>query len=310
MCSSCGVSNYSGAMLHLFTHAFFKGLLFPAAGAAIHSIGNGQNVPKVGGLNRVLPLSYIFALAGSLSLMGWPFYTGYYSKDIVIHTSFYTYLWSDSLFLWVGNIGILSTTSYSTKLLYLVFIKEAKANKTTSFKLKEGSKLTSLGLIILALASILIGYFSSEALVISSDLSFDSLYINKNNLNIIEAEYLIKPFAIQFIFTLWGLMLSLRASSFKNILHKLNFYGTSKFIFHKFYIDYCINIISTNFLKTSQYIVNFLDLNLLNFLGPRSFEKGSYHTNRFINLLYSGNFISYLLLNFIVISVGLILLTI
>ena len=134
--------------------------------------------------------------------------------------------------------------------------------------------------------------------------------INKNNLNIIEAEYLIKPFAIQFIFTLWGLMLSLRASSFKNILHKLNFYGTSKFIFHKFYIDYCINIISTNFLKTSQYIVNFLDLNLLNFLGPRSFEKGSYHTNRFINLLYSGNFISYLLLNFIVISVGLILLTI
>ena len=54
MCSSCGLSNYSGAMLHLFTHAFFKGLLFPAAGAAIHSIGNGQNVPKVGGLNRVL----------------------------------------------------------------------------------------------------------------------------------------------------------------------------------------------------------------------------------------------------------------
>ena len=56
-------------------------------------------------------------------------------------------------------------------------------------------------------------------------------------------------------------------------------------------------------LRTSKYIANFLDLNLLNFLGPRSFEKGSYHTNRFINLLYSDNFISYLLLHFIVISV-------
>ena len=101
----------------------------------------------------------------------------------------------------------------------------------------------------------------------------------------------------------WANMFGNPTSRVQNILHKLNFYGTSKFIFHKFYIDYCINIISTNFLKTSQYIVNFLDFNLLNLLGPRTMEKGSYHTNRFINLLYSGNFISYLLLNFIVISV-------
>ena len=127
---------------------------------------------------------------------------------------------------------------------------------------------------------------------------------------IIEAEYLNNPFIIQSFLTLHGSHYSLRASSFKNILYKLHFYGTSKFIFHTFYIDYCINIISTNFLKTSQYIVNFLDFNLLNLLGPRSIEKGSYHTNRFINLFYSGNLVSYLLLNLIVILLGMILLLI
>ena len=77
-------------------------------------------------------------------------------------------------------------------------------------------------------------------------------------------------------------------------VYKLNLCGTSKSTFHKFYIDYCINIISTNFLKTCQYIGNFLDLNLLNLLGPRSLEKGSYHSNRLYNLLYSGNLVSLL----------------
>ena len=127
---------------------------------------------------------------------------------------------------------------------------------------------------------------------------------------IIEAEYLNNPFILQSFLTLHGSHYSLRASSLQDISNKLNLYGTSKSLFHKFYIDYCIPIISTNFLNPSQYIVNFLDFNLLNLLGPRSIEKGSYHTNRFINLFYSGNLVSYLLLNLIVILLGMILLLI
>ena len=101
--------------------------------------------------------------------MGWPFYTGYYSKEYIIHTSFYTYVWSDLFLFWISNIAILFTTLYSTKLLYFVFMKEAKANKYTYLKVKEGSKLTLLPLIIVALASIVIGYFTSEAFIIGSD---------------------------------------------------------------------------------------------------------------------------------------------
>ena len=76
ICLSCGLSNYSGAMLHLFTHAFFKGLLFLAAGGVLHSVGYEQDLDHFGGWNKGLPAGYIFILIGILSLLGLPFYTG------------------------------------------------------------------------------------------------------------------------------------------------------------------------------------------------------------------------------------------
>ena len=97
-----------------------------------------------------------------MSLMGLPFYTGYYSKDIIIHSSSYTYVWSDLWKFWISSIPILLTTLYSTKLLYLVFIKEARANKSTILKVGEGSKLTLFPLIIaLGIPSIGLGYLGT-----------------------------------------------------------------------------------------------------------------------------------------------------
>ena len=76
ICLSCGLSNYSGAMLHLFTHAFFKGLLFLAAGGVLHSVGYEQDLDHFGGWNKGLPAGYILILIGILSVLGLPFYTG------------------------------------------------------------------------------------------------------------------------------------------------------------------------------------------------------------------------------------------
>jgi NADH-quinone oxidoreductase subunit L len=103
-----------------------------------------------------------------LSLMGLPFYAGYYSKDIIIYGSSYTYVWSDLFLSWISNISILLTTLYSTKLLYLVFMKEVRANKSTIFKVGEGSKLTYIPLIMLGFPSISLGYFGSQPCVIAS----------------------------------------------------------------------------------------------------------------------------------------------
>jgi len=84
----CGLSGYDVSFFHLFNHAFFKALLFLSAGSIIHAMGNEQDLRKFGGLKKRLPLTYIFFLIGSLSLMGIPFLTGFYSKDLILEVSF------------------------------------------------------------------------------------------------------------------------------------------------------------------------------------------------------------------------------
>jgi NADH-ubiquinone oxidoreductase chain 5 len=88
----CGLSNYSLSLFHLTNHAFFKALLFLSAGSIIHSLYDEQDIRKYGGLLKVLPFSYLMILIGSLSLMGIPFLTGFYSKDLIIEVSFSSYL--------------------------------------------------------------------------------------------------------------------------------------------------------------------------------------------------------------------------
>jgi NADH-ubiquinone oxidoreductase chain 5 len=80
----CGLSNYSAGVFHLFNHAFFKALLFLGAGSVIHSLSDEQDMRRAGGLKNLLPFSYIVFLIGSMSLMGFPFLTGFYSKDLII----------------------------------------------------------------------------------------------------------------------------------------------------------------------------------------------------------------------------------
>ena len=87
MVFACGLSNYSIGFFHLINHAFFKALLFLTAGALIHSMSDEQDLRKMGGLKSILPYTYVMFLIGSLSLMGFPFLTGFYSKDLILETA-------------------------------------------------------------------------------------------------------------------------------------------------------------------------------------------------------------------------------
>lgn len=87
MVFSCGLSLYSLSLFHLFNHAFFKALLFLSAGSIIHSLNNEQDFRKMGGLLKILPNSYIFIFIASLSLSGFPFLSGFFSKDLIIEYS-------------------------------------------------------------------------------------------------------------------------------------------------------------------------------------------------------------------------------
>jgi len=88
MLAACGLSNFAGAYFHLFNHAFFKALLFLGAGSVIHAIGDDQDLRKYGGFLSFLPLTHICLLIASVSLMGVPFLSGFYSKDLVINWSY------------------------------------------------------------------------------------------------------------------------------------------------------------------------------------------------------------------------------
>jgi NADH-ubiquinone oxidoreductase chain 5 len=91
MIFACGLSNYTISLFHLMNHAFFKALLFLSAGSVIHALADEQDMRKMGGLVKAVPVTYIMIMIGSLALMGFPFLTGFYSKDILLELTFGTY---------------------------------------------------------------------------------------------------------------------------------------------------------------------------------------------------------------------------
>lgn len=115
MVLACGIGQYSLALIHLMNHAFFKALLFLSAGVVIHAIYDEQDVRKMGGLLRLMPITYATTLIGSLSLIALPFLTGFFSKDFILQNAFGTFGYG------LGLAAAYFTTFYSVKLLYRVF---------------------------------------------------------------------------------------------------------------------------------------------------------------------------------------------
>jgi NADH-ubiquinone oxidoreductase chain 5 len=91
MVFACGLSNYSVGIFHLANHAFFKALLFLSVGSVIHSIQDEQDMRKIGGLRKIIPYTYTMIIIGSFSLMGIPYLTGFYSKDVVLEIAYSKY---------------------------------------------------------------------------------------------------------------------------------------------------------------------------------------------------------------------------
>jgi NADH-ubiquinone oxidoreductase chain 5 len=124
MVFACGVSSYSVSLFHLFNHGFFKALLFLGAGSIIHALYDEQDMRKMGGMVNVLPLTYVAILIGSLSLLGFPFLTGFYSKDVILEVIFVKYNFNNLFIYWLGVLTAFLTSFYSTRLIYLVFFSQ------------------------------------------------------------------------------------------------------------------------------------------------------------------------------------------
>ena len=127
MVFACGLSGYSIGVFHLANHAFFKALLFLSAGSVIHAMGDEQDMRKMGGLVRVLPYTYAMFFIGSLALMGFPFLTGFYSKDVILEIAYAHYTLHGHFAHWLGTLAAFFTAFYSMRLLYLTFLAETNS---------------------------------------------------------------------------------------------------------------------------------------------------------------------------------------
>lgn len=118
---SVGIGNTNVSFFHLFNHAFFKCLLFIAAGTLIHALINEQDIRKMGGLFKLFPFTFILILIASCSLMGMPFLSGYYSKEKILEFSFYVYNNHNFFTFWFGSFSAFLTAIYSVRLIFFGF---------------------------------------------------------------------------------------------------------------------------------------------------------------------------------------------
>ncbi|MBU3904314.1 MAG: NADH-quinone oxidoreductase subunit L [Gammaproteobacteria bacterium] len=182
MTVALGASAYSVAVFHLMTHAFFKALLFLAAGSVIIAMHHDQDIRNMGGLKKYMPITWITSLIGSLALIGTPFFSGFYSKDSIIEAVGLSNLPGSDFAYFAVVAGVFVTAFYSFRMYFLVFHGEERFGKEAhghddhghdahhhglapGQKPHETSWVVTLPLILLAIPSVLIGYIAIEPML-------------------------------------------------------------------------------------------------------------------------------------------------
>nr|WBP64213.1 NADH dehydrogenase subunit 5 [Cladonia rangiferina] len=313
MVIAVGLSSYNVALFHLVNHAFYKGLLFLGAGAVIHAVADNQDFRKYGGLIRFLPLTYSVMLIASLSLVAFPFMTGFYSKDFILESAYGQFQFSSIAVYFIATIGAMFTTLYSVKVLYLTFITNPNGPLANYKKAHEGDMFMSLPLIILAVFSIFFGYITKDIFIgLASNFYADnSLFIHPLHEIMLETE-----FAVPNFFKLLPLLLTVILSAVSLILSEYLFsllikfkftrlgYNTFSFFNQRFMIELFYNKYITRFiLNLGGQTTKVLDKGSVELLGPYGLEKGLLILSKGLSSLNTGIITSYALY----ILVGLII---
>ena len=167
---ACGVSAYGAGIFHLTTHAFFKALLFLGAGAVIHAMSDEQDMRKMGGIWRMVPVTYVLMWIGNLALAGIFPFSGFFSKDIILESAFASHT---GLGMYAFGLGILAaflTALYSWRLLFLTFHGKPRADEKVMAHVHEAPAIMWVPLVGLAIGAIVIGYLMLP--MVATDIDF------------------------------------------------------------------------------------------------------------------------------------------
>nr|YP_010377279.1 NADH dehydrogenase subunit 5 [Odontella aurita]QYB22928.1 NADH dehydrogenase subunit 5 [Odontella aurita] len=277
MVFACGLSNYSVGVFHLVNHAFFKALLFLGAGSIIHAVADEQDMRKMGGLKRLVPFTYSVMVVGSLALIGFPFLTGFYSKDIILEAAYGNFTSKGHYSYLLGTFGAFLTAFYSTRLIYLTFLCKPNGFRTVICKAYDSSYQICFALGVLTIPSIFAGYYTKDMIIgLGTDFWGSSIFVLPENMNTIDSEFIKHIFKIlPVMLSLLGVFTSFFVYTFSNATLfqlKISYIGkkfynffNKKWFFDKFYNEYL-----GQFLFNFGYTISYktIDRGIFEIFGP------------------------------------------
>lgn len=303
MAFACGLSGYSIGMFHLMNHAFFKALLFLGAGCVIHALADEQDMRRMGGLVKYLPYTYAMMLLGSLSLMGFPFLTGFYSKDVILELAYAKFSIEGSFAHWLGVCSAFITAFYSFRLLYYTFLSSPNGSRAIYIHAHDAPPMMSVPLIILAFGSIFVGYLAKDLMIgVGTDFWSNSIFVLPEHLVQLDAEFI--PSVIKLVPVLFSLM----GASFAMILYTYGHSLSHSFIMNivilrrlyqffnkRWYFDIVYNQLVAKKLLSFGYnnSLNVLDKGAIELIGPYGLQKMIQQLSFRISQIQSGYIYQY-----------------
>ena len=305
MVFACGLSSYEVGIFHLSNHAFFKALLFLGAGSVIHAVADEQDMRKMGGLRNLLPFTYSIMLIGSLALMGFPFLTGFYSKDTILEVAYAKYTIWGHFSYYLGTFAAFFTAFYSIRLLFLVFLAEPNGHKISILNAHEGSWRMTFPLFILSIFSISIGFLTRDLFIgFGTNFWGMSIFVLPQNYILSDIEF------IDLFHKLLPLIISILGASFAYFLYAfgLEFFYTIKktvlfkriynFLNRKWYFDRLYNEIFGQYALNLSYHFAYknVDRGIIEKFGPSGIVSSIQSLVTSTGVLQSGHIYHYLFL--------------
>jgi len=279
--------------MHILKHSFFL-----SAGSIIHSLSDEQDIRRMGGLQKILPFTYVMVIIGSLALAGFPFLTGFYSKDVILEVTYAKYNFIGVFSFWLGSVSASITAFYSFKLIYMVFLCNPNSFKKDMELVSEAPYSMSLPLIVLSIFSLFLGFLTKDVFIgFGSPFWNNSIFIMPVNSNILDSEFI--PIFVKwtpFFLSLFGCSVSVLAYYFLPYL-SLKLYADVKlfrllytFFNKKWFFDRLQNEFVASFLLKIGFVFTykFMDKGFLESYGPEGLSRLSLLLSEQVSNLQSG----------------------
>nr|YP_008081027.1 NADH dehydrogenase subunit 5 [Hydra sinensis]AGE65905.1 NADH dehydrogenase subunit 5 [Hydra sinensis] len=278
---------YNISLFHLINHGFFKALYFLSAGSIIHFMNDEQDIRKYGSLITFNPIIFIFIFVGSIALMGLPFLSGFYSKDLIIEIGQCSYFLTFSF--WLSLIAVFFTSFYSIRLIFFIFLKnpqETKHNFMNSYK--DNYKIIIV-LSLLTVLSIISGYI------------FQYIIIKDNFLLIINNFNKILPLTFTILGIIYCILLYFNYNNIWYFCLNKNIKLLAQLVFHMWLLDAMINNYFFRKFLFIGYSITYklIDNQILEYLGPFYVHNKIIFSSNKLSKFYINNIYSYLLSSFI-----------